>query len=157
MKGVIVIMNSTEITNFSLLKLFRQCSHLQFHRYSRFHGQGRILNLLKQNGVLTQKELISITQRRSATLSEQLEVMEKNGWIIREKNSTDKRNIDICLTPEGENIALEAQKEQEETANALFSFLEETEKAQLAVLLEKLFSHWQMDEKCSLQKREDTV
>ncbi len=135
-------------TNLSLLRLFRHCSHLQFHRYTRFHGQGRILMLLKKHETLTQKELVQITQNRSATLSEQLDAMEKNGWITKEKNSTDKRSINLCLTQEGQEMALEAEKEQLETANALFSILDETEKEQLYQLLEKLHSTWQNDEKC---------
>lgn len=104
--------------------------------------------LLKKHETLTQKELVQITQNRSATLSEQLDAMEKNGWITKEKNSTDKRSINLCLTQEGQEMALEAEKEQLETANALFSILDETEKEQLYQLLEKLHSTWQNDEKC---------
>lgn len=48
-------------------------------------NRGAILILLHEHGRMTQRELIEITQRRSATLSEQLERMESSGLIVREK------------------------------------------------------------------------
>ena len=108
-------MAETGITNLMLLSLFRRCSHLQFHRLSRFQGQGRILGLLLQHGTLTQRELAELTQRRSATLSEQLERMESAGLLLREKNCSDKRNVDLRLTELGVQLAHEAERERQET------------------------------------------
>jgi len=134
-------MEDLAITNATLLRLFRQCSHLQ-RGSGRFHGQGRILVLLLANGRMTQREITEHLQRRSATLSEQLEIMEKAGLILREKNAADKRNLDIRLTGEGKQAALEAEKEFSETADALFSGLDETEKSNLYQTLRKLSAVW---------------
>lgn len=134
-------MGNSEITNVMLLRLFRQCSHLQ-RGSGRFHGQGRILALLLTNGRMTQREITENLQRRSATLSEQLEIMEKSGLITREKNADDKRNIDIRLTEEGKQTALEARKEFAETADILFSGLDEAEKSSLCATLRKLSAAW---------------
>ncbi|MDD6174757.1 MAG: MarR family transcriptional regulator [Firmicutes bacterium] len=130
------------VTDLMLLRLFRQCAHLQYHRYSRFQGQGRILTLLTEQGPMTQRELAEITQRRSATLSEQLELMEHAGWITRRKNCEDRRNVDLRLTPAGRKAAQEALQEREQTAKLLFSMLSGEEKKNLFQTLETLERAW---------------
>ena len=135
-------MEARPITNLMLLKVFRQCAHLQFHQQKRFQGQGYILVLLFEHKTLTQRELTQLTQRRSATLSEQLERMEHLGLIIREKNSFDKRHVNIRLTSKGEELAAEAKKEREETADLLFSMLEDDEKSILYQILQKMSVAW---------------
>ena len=135
-------MEEREITNLMLLSLFRRCSHLQFHRLSRFQGQGRILGLLLEHGTLTQRALAELTQRRSATLSEQLERMEAAGLLLREKNCADKRNVDLRLTEAGVRLAREAERERRETADALFGFLDPADKQTLYRTLERLDARW---------------
>lgn len=129
-----------------LFKLFRQASHLQLHRMGCSQGQGRILILLHERGALTQRELGEILQRRSATLSEQLESMEKTGLIAREKSPADKRTIDICLTAQGIGAAREAERQREMIADNLFSSLSQAEKGQLYQTLQKLSALWQKGE-----------
>lgn len=136
-------MENGEITNLMVLKLFRQCSHLQDRRIGRFHEQGRILILLHEYGRMTQRELIEITQRRSATLSEQLERMESSGLIVREKNEADKRNVDVFLTEEGRREAARAERRRARRAEELFSALDGEERAALYRTLLKLSALWQ--------------
>ncbi len=130
------------MTDLAVLKLFRKCAHLQ-HRMGRFHGQGYLLILLRQRERTTQRELAEITQRRPATLSEQLEIMEQAGLITRGKNSEDRRNVDIFITEAGRQAALEAEKEREKIAVALFSPLDREEKTHLYRTLQKLSVLWQ--------------
>lgn len=135
-------MPTNKETELELLQLFRQCSHLQFHRFNKFHGQGYIISILsKNNGIITQRELCEKTQRRAATLSEQLEQMSQNGIITRQKNKDDKRNIDISLTEKGMAVAQEVQLEREHTAEIIFGNLDSTEKSQLKLLLSKIHSN----------------
>lgn len=143
-------MVETQVTDLTLLRQFRRCSHIQ-HRMGRFHGQGYLLILLNQHGQMTQRELASLTCRRSATLSEQLESMEEAGLIMRGKNVDDKRNIDIHLTDQGCKIAMDAEKERQEMAVLLFSQLTFEEKVQLHSILGKLETSWQdLDEQNQL-------
>lgn len=71
--------------NLTLLRLLHQCAH-RINMSSKYPGQGRLLVLLHKKGTLTQRELIEITQRRSATLSEQLAGMEKSGYYQNKKS-----------------------------------------------------------------------
>ena len=132
-----------ENINLMLLALLRQCAHLQFHRQQRFRGQSRILILLEERGKMSLKELSEILKRRPATLSEQLDGMEKNGFILRKTSAADRRNLDILLTPEGYEAAGEARRERQKTADALFGVLDGQEKEQLEGLLQKLLDEWQ--------------
>lgn len=131
-----------KIDDLNLLHLFHQCSH---HLYAnrRSHGQERLLILLLENGTLTQRELIKITQRRSATLSEQLEAMDKAGYITRTRNEQDRRNIDVFLTSRGEAAAKDAQNNRIKRAHTLFSVLDTEDKKQLFYLLHKLLFSWE--------------
>lgn len=146
-------MDQTDISPSKLLSQFRQCSHLQ-RRTCHMQGQGRILRLLLEHGTLTQKQLADITQRRSATLSDQLEMMESVGWITRVKNQADKRNIDVALTDAGLAKAKEAEQERTRTANSLFSVLSIQEQRQLSHILQKLYDSWQKNPLCRQEKEE---
>ena len=131
----------TQTDDMTLLHLFYQCSHL-LHASGKYRGQGRLLVQLLKHGTLTQRELIQMTGRRSATLSEQLDNMEKAGYITRSRNETDRRNVDVSLTPLGQETAADAQRCHAERARRLFSVLNEEEKDQLSGLLQKLQISW---------------
>ena len=98
--------------------------------------------LLSQYGALTQRELIELTGRRSATLSEQLDGMEKSGLISRCKNEQDKRNVDVELTEQGKKTAIEALQNRQAYADELFDTIPQRKKQQLAGLLDSLLHTW---------------
>lgn len=123
-----------------LFTRFRQFSDLQLQRIVGFQGRGLILTLLHKHGTLTQRQLSEMTQRRSATLSEQLDGMEKAGLIVRNKNASDKRNIDVVLTEEGEKIAKKADRTRTKTAHSLFAILSHDEKLHLLETLARLIT-----------------
>lgn len=121
-----------------LLRLLHQCAH-RLSASEKYRGQGRILNLLRENGPMTQRELIECTGRRSATLSEQLEKMEKAGYLTRQKNEQDRRNVDVALTEAGQTAALEARAERDRRAS-VFEGLSPEEREMLEQILEKLLT-----------------
>lgn len=127
--------------NLRLLGMLVQSSYLMQTR-EKYRGQGRLLILLHLHGSLTQRELIELTGRRSATLSEQLDGMERSGLILRSKNAQDKRNIDVTLTEHGQAAALQAMKNRQAYANALFGAMPLRKKQQLAGLLDSLLHTW---------------
>jgi len=126
--------NNDDLT---LLIHFYQCAH-KIHHAQKYPGQGRILTLLLENGTMTQRELITITGRRSATLSEQLENMEQAGYITRKRNEQDKRNVDVTLTQIGIVAAEDAVKCREALSHDLFDQFSEEEKKQFDLFLEKM-------------------
>ena len=132
-------MNDT--ANLKLLGLFLQCSYkLKIREKKR--GQGRLLVLLQDNGPLTQKDLILRTGRKSSTLSEQLENMEKSGLVIRSRDPRDRRNICLVLTPLGQKEATNTKIGRNQYADELFGMLSPAQKEQLIVPLEQLVQAW---------------
>ena len=127
--------------NLRLLGMMHQISYLM-QTQEKFRGQGRLLVLLNQYGALTQRELIELTGRRSATLSEQLEGMEKSGLILRHKNEQDKRNVDVELTEQGKLAAAKALQNRQSYADELFAAVPQRKKQQLAGLLDSLLHTW---------------
>mgnify|MGYP004509241773 FL=1 len=127
--------------NLRLLGMMHQISYLM-QTQEKFRGQGRLLVLLSQYGALTQRELIELTGRRSATLSEQLDGMEKSGLIFRSKNEQDKRNVDVELTEQGKNAAIEALRNRQAYADKLFDAVPQRKKQQLVGLLDSLLHTW---------------
>ena len=123
--------------NLRLLGMMLQSSYLMQTR-EKYRGQGRLLILLYLHGALTQRELIELTGRRSATLSEQLEGMEKAELIVRRKNKQDKRNVDVELTEQGKKAAIEAMQNRQAYADELFAAMPQRKKQQLAGLLDSL-------------------
>ena len=129
--------------NLRLLGMMHQISYLM-QTQEKFRGQGRLLVLLNRYGALTQRELIELTGRRSATLSEQLEGMEKSGLILRRKNEQDKRNVDVELTQQGKLAAAKALQNRQAYADELFAAVPQRKKQQLAGLLDALLHTWEV-------------
>ena len=129
--------------NLCLLGMMHQISYLM-QTQEKFRGQGRLLVLLNRYGALTQRELIELTGRRSATLSEQLEGMEKSGLILRHKNEQDKRNVDVELTEQGKLAAAKALQNRQSYADELFAAVPQRKKQQLAGLLDALLHTWEI-------------
>lgn len=129
--------------NLRLLGMMHQISYL-VQTQEKFRGQGRLLVLLNRYGVLTQRELIELTGRRSATLSEQLEGMERAGLIVRRKNEQDKRNVDVELTEQGKLAAAKALQNRQAYADKLFAAVPQRKKQQLAGLLDALLHTWKV-------------
>jgi len=127
--------------NLKLLGLFLQCSYKLKTREKK-RGQGRLLVLLRNNGPMTQRDLIDRTGRRSATLSEQLESMEKAGLVIREKDPRDRRNICVELTQLGQEAALRTKSARGDYADELFGMLTDEQKQSLITELEQLVQEW---------------
>ena len=127
--------------NLRLLGMMHQISYLM-QTQEKFRGQGRLLVLLNRYGALTQRELIELTGRRSATLSEQLDGMEKAGLIVRRKNEQDRRNVDVELTEQGKLAAANALQNRQAYADELFAAMPQRKKQQLAGLLDSLLHTW---------------
>ena len=129
--------------NLRLLGMMLQSSYLMQTR-EKYRGQGRLLILLHTHGSLTQRELIELTGRRSATLSEQLEGMERSGLIRRGKNEQDRRNVDVELTEQGKMAAAKAVQNRQSYADELFGAFPQRKKQQLAGLLDELLHQWEI-------------
>jgi len=86
--------------------------------------------------------LILRTGRKSATLSEQLESMERAGLVLRKKDPDDRRNICVELTEPGQEAALRTKSGRSDYADELFDMLTDEQKQTLITALEQLVQEW---------------
>lgn len=129
-----------------LLHDFNKCAHYLHHRKGVKQGRSKILNILKKEKILTQRELQERLEIRSASLSELLGKMEDKGLIARTPNEFDKRTVDVRLTDEGQKAVKKTEGGFLSASQELFSGLDEDEKDQLASILNKLLTSWKLDE-----------
>ena len=124
----------------------RRCGHYLFHRSQRRDGQRRILFIIHGNGgTLAQRSLVDLLDIRSASLSEILEKLEVQGYIERQQNQQDRRNIDVSLTEDGRKAIADYLEEHYKKVHDLFEVLDEAEKEQLSSILGKLIHHWNVE------------
>ena len=73
-------------------------------------GQARALRGLLEEGPMTQKKLADLCMRDTATMSRNIDRLEKAGLLTRESNPGCRRSYLICLTEEGKEKAGQVQK-----------------------------------------------
>lgn len=111
-----------------------------------FGGRGGqtqiVLRLAKHDGHMTQRELQESFDISSASLSEVLAKVEASGYITRAKSETDRRQMEVTLTPSGFEHAKTVRARREEFDQIAFGALSEDERKQLLVLLDRLVDSW---------------
>ena len=134
------------IVSEKLYSLFLRCSHALSRGHHHENGihpsQWRILSILAQTGEMAQRDLLEVLQIRAASLSELLSKLESRGLISREKETGNKRNVNVELTELGKIAIDENANAQYKTAQGLFSILSIEEQQHLAEALEKLINYW---------------
>lgn len=140
-------------TSSKLLEMLRKTTHW-LHRYGHHvqkhrsrpmmpPAQGRLLNFLAEKGRITQRSLGEEMNLRSASLSELLIKLERNGLISRHPNAEDKRTVDITLTREGNKMIEAILSDHQDVADEVFKALTVEESEQLYQLLGKLIDSWE--------------
>jgi len=121
----------------------RACGHFLYHRRDDHGSQHRILVRISENGGrIAQKDLTEMMKIRSASVSEIIGKIEAQGFVKREKNHEDRRNLDIFLTEKGKAEISGLEKQHRAKEKELFKCLTEDEKKHLSELLDKLLMSW---------------
>ena len=80
---------------------------------------------------------------RSPSLSALVGKLDDKGYITRVKDETDRRNLNISITQQGELALAEMQKEHEKILDELFTALDGEERREASRLLQKLLDAWE--------------
>ncbi len=120
------------------------CGHyMHFHAGGR-SGQVPILCMLDRcGGRLSQQELGSHFELKPGSLSEILSKMECAGLIERTRDTKDRRQLFVALTPEGAEVARREHERRDAFRRVAFSALTVEEQEQLAEMLEKIRVTWE--------------
>jgi len=106
-------------------------------------SQKRILIILREMGMVTQRELTRQLGIQPGSASEVIGKLEAAGLIIRTPSQTDHRTADIRLTDSGVTSAEEAAGQRANRHEKMFSCLSSEEKRILLDLLEKINTSWE--------------
>ena len=136
------IQYSSADTNSKLIINLRDLSHTMRSLYEGRGSQKRILIILREVGIITQRELTKRLGIQPGSASEVLMKLESSGLITRTESETDRRTTNIMLTERGECLALEAAEQRKQRHSEMFSCLSEDETTKLLALLEKINADW---------------
>ena len=106
-----------------LLYQFRSCTHFFRYGMGGKTGQQRILAMLAERGIITQRELQDMLGVQSGSLSEILNKVETCGYIMRRQNERDRRQMNLELTDSGMEAARNFREEHMKKARAMFDGL----------------------------------
>jgi len=131
-----------DVDNEDLARLFHRASKMMarsYHRHSHaHHAQARVYDIIRQNGAMSQAELLQMLDVRSSSLSEILGKLEQGGLISREKNENDRRSYILSVKEGGIPPFADHDQSRAKGADALFSCLNEQERNLLGGLLRKI-------------------
>lgn len=130
-------------TNDRIIIHLRNLSHTMRCLYEGKGSQKRILIVLYElGGSLSQRELTERLGIQPGSVSEVVAKLEDGGYIQRVPCQTDRRSINLTLTPSGRQLAKQAKEQRLHRHEEMFSCLDESEKQELLVLLEKINQDW---------------
>lgn len=95
-----------------------------------------VLNLIEQNQTMTTREIAEQTESERSVLSRKLAVMEKNGWIVANVDSSTREKV-FQLTEAGKNLLREIKPVRIQVQEKLLSQLDENEVNLLMNLCDK--------------------
>lgn len=121
--------------------------YLHMHWGGRNGKQHILVELLAHDGEMTQRDLQEVSCITSASLSEVIAKLEAEGLVTRERSETDRRQLTVTLTPEGEHRAHEVIRTRAEFEKRAFDCLGEDEKSELVAVLDRLAARWMELEK----------
>ena len=107
-------------------------------RFAVTGTQAITLIALMERDKQTAAELMERCNLDSATLSGLLDRLERDGFVLREKNASDGRSILVCLTDRGRTIGAGLTEAMVAANDELASRFSPEELGQLKVLLQKI-------------------
>ncbi|MDR1396138.1 MAG: MarR family winged helix-turn-helix transcriptional regulator [Desulfarculales bacterium] len=134
--------DADSVNNETLAVLFHRACKFMMRAHHRQgyveHAQMRLLAIVQRNAPMNQRELLEMLHVRSASLSELLEKLERRNFISRGYDQRDKRHVIITLTEQGAAAATAGAAAGKQSFDAIFAALSQSERRQLAGLLEKI-------------------
>ena len=145
-------------TDSKLIMNLRDLGHMNRFHFEGKGSQKRILTILNEVGIITQRELTERIGVQPGSASEVIAKLEDAGLIERTQSTTDRRTTDIQLTEAGKIQAEEAECQRKERHQEMFSCLTPEEKEMFLTLLEKVSSDWKhryRENKAAFDKSEE--
>ena len=139
------MINNKEHHNLSAGRLIEELSkaaHIYFQNsfkeYSIGHAQVRTLHLIAHNEGLTQIELSDYLNLDKSSITSQLSILEKNGYITKRISKIDARSHHIYITENTREILKPLKEIYISWTDTLLEDFNESERKQVFLLLKKM-------------------
>ena len=110
----------------------------EFSKYNIGYAQVRTLLYLAENKGKTQKELVQYINLDKSSITSQLQILEKNGYITRQTSKLDARNQVVDITDKTKEILPELKKVFASWTNTLLAGFSEKERSNIFKYMEKM-------------------
>ncbi|MFB5552211.1 MarR family winged helix-turn-helix transcriptional regulator [Bacillus cereus] len=128
----------------------RYTNDAKLAEYRLTSPQGLLLEVIERGirmgKTFSRKDLEKAMKLKGPTITNLLNGLERNGYIVRSTKATDARAFDIQVTPEGMSLLNEMNKVFEETEQQLLQGMTEKEKQTFLNLLMKAWRNMEIDE-----------
>ena len=145
---------ANETTEQRILHLLGYLGHYMYVMRGGLGGKQHVLKTLLLQGGMTQRELLEQLHTSSASLSEVLGKLEREGLVERGRSMADKRQLEVSLTEAGRDAAAGMVREEKEFEKNSLDVLTKEETVDLLSRLDVIFDHWRELEK---QKKEESL
>lgn len=100
--------------------------------------QFRVLQIIAETGQVTAKEIAVRMRVSQATVTSLVDKLVRDGMVLREKSSVDRRQTNIHVTPKGRKTLAEAPDPLQQRFVRKFAALEDWEQSMLVANLERV-------------------
>lgn len=105
---------------------------------SNFRGQGRIIDLIAHHEGCSQRELANLAGVKPGSLTEVLERLERNAYVVRRRDDQDHRVIRVGLTRQGRHFYAKLAARRAAFARQLLSDVSSQERQQFVRVVDKM-------------------
>lgn len=99
--------------------------------YSLGNGQFQILNVVAWNDGISQEGIASLRNKDKSAVAKSVRGLIEKGYVVREKNQTDKRAYCLHCTPKGRHMIPKIQKIVEKVDEILLKNFSDIEQNKL--------------------------
>lgn len=126
-----------DLTN-SFISIARQIKRINLQTATKLgitFQQLIILNSIRNNEGLSQKELTERIRTAKSRVSLSIDELEKKNYVKRETSAIDRRETQLFLTPDGEELC-QRYREESEAYKSLANSLEQFSQDELNILID---------------------
>jgi len=101
-------------------------------------SQFRVLQIIAERGFVTAKTISTRMQVSQGTVTSLVDKLVRDGLVVRQKSTADRRQIDILLTEPGRTVLADAPDPLQQRFVRKFAAMEDWEQAMLVAGLERV-------------------
>ncbi len=110
-------------------------------KYELVKGQAHLLLLIRDNDGCTQKELANFIGVKYSSMSERLNKLERNGYIVRTADENNLKYKRIFITQSGKTAVIQCRKIIKELDEQMYKGMTKKDKAQFEEYLQKIIKN----------------